>query len=425
MDLCFLGNSWRLTERYTNISKNVFLCFYYATIFPSGYFLCSLSIVIYYIVDKFAIMRIWKRAPALGPSIAQFNDKFVVPTAFLVLSVLSSYWWSAFPMDNLCVDDAIYNITHYPSLSPAPTLSMYPAITSYSITSSYKPTAINLFSWKQPSPAFHELTLERNNTIAPLSSNHKHKPTLFISNNYFNPMISPSAPSIGFKATNKAVSKEANAHEEFNSFNPTMSPTSNSKHIIHDKTNYKYCNQNLLEMYVFPAQSDSTWMSDDQQTITNLFGWTSVAVLVIICLWYIRLMFDRISEFFESSYESCGDDMGISFSDVEARSTYIAQVLSPEFPYPLIICNCSDIDDELFDWESHKPYDYYNVTLDVIDILNVDNNSIELEKNVFSIVKHWPVIGNEDKEEFQNESQSEIVEDLAEHLKVLKAHHRT
>ena len=129
------------------------------------------------------------------------------------------------------MDDAIYNITHYPSLSPAPTLSMYPAITSYSITSSYKPTAINVFSWKQPSPAFHELTLERNNTIAPLSSNHKHEPTLFISNNYFNPMISPSVPNIGFKATNKAVSKDANAHEEFNSFNPTMSPTSNSKHI--------------------------------------------------------------------------------------------------------------------------------------------------------------------------------------------------
>ena len=86
------------------------------------------------------------------------------------------------------------------------------------------------------------------------------------------------------------------------------------KKTVHDKTNYKYCNQNLLEMYVFPAQSDSTWMSDDQQTITNLFGWTSVAVLVIICLWYIRLMFDRISEFFESSYEVCVDFIILDFN---------------------------------------------------------------------------------------------------------------
>ena len=44
-------------------------------------------------------------------------------------------------------------------------------------------------------------------------------------------------------------------------------------------------------------------MTDDQQTVTDLFGWTSVVVIAIICLWFIWLIILRISEFFTSSYE--------------------------------------------------------------------------------------------------------------------------
>lgn len=199
--------------------------------------------------------------------------------------------------------------------------------------------------------------------------------------------------------------------------------TNKHQEIGNGETYYKYCNQNLLEMNVFPAQADSTWMTDDQQTITNLFGWTSIAVMAIICLWFIWLMIIHISEFFTSSYKACGDDMGINFSEVESRSTYIPQVFSTEFPYPLIACDCSGIDDELFDWESDKSYEYYNITLDVKNILN-KNNSIELGKSVFSIVKYWPVIDIQTSEDKQQD-QNEIVESLAEQLKLLKAHHRT
>ena len=73
--------------------------------------------------------------------------------------------------------------------------------------------------------------------------------------------------------------------------------TNKHQEIGNGETYYKYCNQNLLEMNVFPAQADSTWMTDDQQTITNLFGWTSIAVMAIICLWFIWLMIIHSSEF--------------------------------------------------------------------------------------------------------------------------------
>jgi len=146
MNLSFIGTEWKLAERYTNISKTLFLCFYYATVFPSGYFLCSLSILVYYYIDSFAIMRTWKRVPALGTSIAMFNDKYVVPTTILALSVISSYWWSAFPMDNLCVDDTLYDITSYPSSSPVP-------MSRSSSSLSDRPTTTNLFPQLQSSPA--------------------------------------------------------------------------------------------------------------------------------------------------------------------------------------------------------------------------------------------------------------------------------
>lgn len=89
MNLLFQGTVYELAERYTDMTKVneilfwfvpyltcshssyfmlkiMFLCLWYSAIFPGAFFLCSFSLLIKYYVDRFSLMRTWKRAPQLG-----------------------------------------------------------------------------------------------------------------------------------------------------------------------------------------------------------------------------------------------------------------------------------------------------------------------------------------------------------------------
>lgn len=72
---------------------------------------------------------------------------------------------------------------------------------------------------------------------------------------------------------------------------------------------YVYCNQNLFRAGVFPAlprfQPETVhWMSQSQEMLTNLYGWTSVVVVLVatgMALWHMVLPF--VQGLYESTYE--------------------------------------------------------------------------------------------------------------------------
>lgn len=276
------------------MSKVLFLSFYYCTIFPSALFLCAGTMLVLYYIDSYSIMRIWKRNPQIGPQISHFNDKYIVPFYILVLSILSSYWWSAFPYDNLCSVDS----TDTPTQAP----------TNISLTDD------NLF------PPGYDIFVE----------------------------------------------------SEFK-----------------NETVYEYCNQNLL-FKEFPVEEHNSWMTEDQRHMANLFGWSSLAVLVLMALFFSFLALRHIFRFFKSDYSPDGRDMEIPFSTLEDNCTYIPQVETKQTPYPFIVGNVSDMNPELFDWVSAEhSYDYYNVTLDLKDILTPAELEEASAKTLFSIVKDY------------------------------------
>lgn len=66
MKLCFQGTSYSLAERYTNVSKVLFVTFYYGAVFPSIFAFSSASLVVHYIVDKFCILRSWAKVSLIN-----------------------------------------------------------------------------------------------------------------------------------------------------------------------------------------------------------------------------------------------------------------------------------------------------------------------------------------------------------------------
>ena len=203
MNLLMIGTEFSIAERYTNTSKTIFLTFYYCAIYPSAFFICALTLIVNFFVDKFCLMRTSKPSPMLGASIASFSRIYLMTIAIAVLAVVSSYLYSGFPFDNLCAED----VSH----------------------SAYYGT------WKITDGEGQD-----NNAV-----------------------IEPGVRS------------------------------------------YHFCDQFLAPS--FPARpeaqpSGSTWMTAEQEQLTEIYGWVSVGVVGLIGLFFLYRMLLLIKNLFNTSY---------------------------------------------------------------------------------------------------------------------------
>merc|ERR1712151_623609 len=110
--------------------------------------------------------------------------------------------------------------------------------------------------------------------------------------------------------------------------------------------------------------------------------------------------FKLFLRFFVSDYSKPdGRDMDMPFSTLEDNCTYVPQVETKQTPYPFIVGNVKDMDPELYDWVSaERDYDYYNLTLDLKDILSPEELEEAYAKSLFSRVKDYIGTDNNDKE---------------------------
>jgi hypothetical protein len=52
-------------------------------------------------------MRTWKRPPQLGTRVSKFSRRYFFSLACVAMAIISSFYWSGFPYDNLCEMDEI------------------------------------------------------------------------------------------------------------------------------------------------------------------------------------------------------------------------------------------------------------------------------------------------------------------------------
>ena len=83
-------------------TKLLFLAFFYNTVFPLGFFLASIALMVYYCIDKFCLLRVWRPVGFVGTSISRFSRKYFFSTAFFCFCMMTTFWWSGYPYDKLC-----------------------------------------------------------------------------------------------------------------------------------------------------------------------------------------------------------------------------------------------------------------------------------------------------------------------------------
>jgi hypothetical protein len=129
-------------------------------------------------------------------------------------------------------------------------------------------------------------------------------------------------------------------------------------------------------------------MTADQEKLTDIFGWSVVGIMALILLNFLWGWWNAFMSLFKGSYSARGDDQGVHFSNVPSISSYVPQVDSPVYAYPLLACNVDGIDPELMDWtDPDRPYSFYDLTKDADVLLKGMDVS---QKVVFSQIVHWP-----------------------------------
>eukprot|EP00986_Skeletonema_menzelii_P020078 scaffold30079_cov154-Skeletonema_menzelii.AAC.6 len=298
MNLLMSGTEYTIAERFTNMTKQLFLAFYYCAIYPSIFFICAVTLFVNYYVDKFSIMRSWKPAPMLGASIAKFSRIYFMTTSVAALALVSSYMFSGFPYDNLCAD----NTSH----------------------SAY----------------------------------------------YGNWQVTD-----GNGQTSSAV----------------VEPNQRS---------YHFCNQYIGpgQNFVYPVSpnaqpSGSKWMTSSQEQLVGIYGIVSAVILGLVGSVFAYRIFRLFQKLFSASYKPAGSDQGMNFSEVKTISSYIPQVKSEQFTYPLLAVNVDYVGESIFDWsDPARSHSYYDLTRDVEQLLKGDENE-EICYRAFGQIRHWPPNG--------------------------------
>lgn len=268
MNLKMNGKPIDLAERYTNVSKMFFLALGYSSIYPTGFFLCSFTLFLNYFTDRFSLMRTWKRQRYIGTEISRIARVVAMSLSWLSMALMSSYFYSAYPFDNLC--------------DTGDTVGSSPAYSLY----------------------------EGNHIIYPAGEDESEPVEISIEK---------------------------------------------------DDGVYKYCNQNFAgrgnwDFPFLPSRQEGregTWMTSTQEQISTVFAWVSVGVICTVLLWFLFKLGTVFQDSYYGSYDPVGEDKKINFSDVEHISSYIPQVKTNIFAYPLVVCDTKTLERSLFDWYVH------------------------------------------------------------------------
>jgi len=313
MNLKFSGEAWELAERYTDMTKVLFLCFFYSIVFPQGFFFGALALFIHYWMDKFCLLRAWAPAPMIGTAISTFSRKYFFSLAVLVYAIMLSYGYATFPYDNACDGDTEVS-------------NMY--VGNYNIT-----------SWHHASGEPIEVPLN----------------------------------------------------------------------IQQGDPNFFFCNQDLIRRKpaVFPALplrqgTNAEWMSPEQERWSTVLGWTSIAILAIVCLLFFnRIVLTNLRAIFFKTYKPSRKALADKFSEVENIDGYIPQVRIPGHPFPKLLCYVDKIDTSLVGWKDpYRSFDEHNLIFDVPKMANAvarmrsegldtADDSVVHGNQLFSTVKTW------------------------------------
>ena len=80
------------------------MALFFSAILPEAIFLGAMALLAQYCAGKFCVLRLCGPVPDIGFHLARMSRNFFIPLILITHVVMSSYWWSGYPYDNVCED---------------------------------------------------------------------------------------------------------------------------------------------------------------------------------------------------------------------------------------------------------------------------------------------------------------------------------
>ena len=100
MNSMFQGTPWFLAERYTDMTKTLFVSMFFGSLLPSGYAISCAAFLCCYWVDKYCLFRLWKQPPAIDASLTAAS-RLQIAVILVVHCVIACQVFAGFPFDHV------------------------------------------------------------------------------------------------------------------------------------------------------------------------------------------------------------------------------------------------------------------------------------------------------------------------------------
>lgn len=98
-----------MSSSLQNANKVLFVSLYFSAILPEAFVLGALALLAQYYVGKFALLRLCGPCPDIGFHLSRLSRNYFFPFLFMAHVVMSAYWWSGYPYDNICQETNVDN----------------------------------------------------------------------------------------------------------------------------------------------------------------------------------------------------------------------------------------------------------------------------------------------------------------------------
>jgi len=98
MNSFFTNTAWFLAERYTDMTKSLFVGLFYSTLYPGGLFWSLCAFFVCYWIDKYCLFRLWKQPPAIDASLTAAS-RLQMAVVCVIHSIIAGLFFAGYPFD--------------------------------------------------------------------------------------------------------------------------------------------------------------------------------------------------------------------------------------------------------------------------------------------------------------------------------------
>lgn len=113
LDNLLQGAPWFLAERFSDMTKTVYICLFYSAILPTGYIVAAVALFINYWVDKYCLLRNWQIPPKLDAAIAA-TTRSRLAMVIVIHCIITLHYYAGWPFDNIMCTDSSGSLIHDP-----------------------------------------------------------------------------------------------------------------------------------------------------------------------------------------------------------------------------------------------------------------------------------------------------------------------